>query len=319
MKFQTPSFWYKPWAQLPRWVHVLSPLGKLYGLAGKIRAYFTTPYQAGSRVICVGNLVAGGSGKTPTALALMQIIKEGGLARNPCFLTRGYGGRLKGPVFVSDHGYQDVGDESLLLSRVAPVIVAKDRVSGAQLAVRSGHDLIVMDDGFQNPALHKDTSFVVVDGKTGFGNGYLIPLGPLRENINDGLSRAQAIIKIGGETSLHTAKPVIQAHIEAACDLPRGSKVYGFCGLGQPEKFRQSLLDYGYELAGFKIFADHHPYTRTDLQNLHAAAFEQQAHLITTAKDLCRIDVPENIHVLRIQLIFDQPEQLLAYLQGTPA
>lgn len=315
MTFKTPSFWYHPWDKLPQWVHALSPLGNLYGYAGSLRARFTKPYKAAIPVICIGNLVAGGSGKTPTALALMSLIKEQGLAQNPCFLTRGYGGRLEGPVFVSSQKYEDVGDESLLLSRVAPVIVAKDRRKGAALAARSGHDLIVMDDGFQNPSLYKDISFVVVDGKTGFGNGYLIPFGPLRERVSDGLARARAIIKIGGETSLHTATPIINAHIEATCDLPKGTKVFGFCGLGQPEKFRQSLLEQGYEVMGFKIFADHHPYSDADIKNMHAEAFQHKAHLITTEKDLCRMAVTENIHVLKIKLIFDQPDELLTHLQ----
>jgi tetraacyldisaccharide 4'-kinase len=267
-------------------------------------------------VICIGNLVAGGSGKTPTALALMALIREQGLAQNPCFLTRGYGGRLEGPVFVSSQSYEEVGDESLLLARVAPVIVAKERTKGAALAARSGHDLIVMDDGFQNPALHKDASFVVVDGRTGFGNGYLIPFGPLRECVSDGLARANAIIKIGGETSLHTAKTVMNAHIEAQSDLPPGTKVFAFCGLGQPEKFRQSLLEQGYEIAGFKSFADHHPYTVAEVKNLHAEAFQHKAHLITTEKDVCRLPSAENIHVLRIRLVFDHPEEIISQLQG---
>ncbi len=316
MSFKTPSFWYSSWDKLPRWVHTLSPLGNLYGYAGVLRARFTKPYKAGIPVICIGNLVAGGSGKTPTALALMRLIKEQGLAQKPCFLTRGYGGRLEGPVFVSSQKYDEVGDESLLLSRVAPVIVAKDRTKGAALAARCGHDLIVMDDGYQNPGLYKDISFVVVDGKTGFGNGYLIPFGPLREKVPAGLARAQAVIKIGGETSLHTATPVINAHIEAACDLPRGSKVFGFCGLGQPEKFRQSLLDQGYEVAGFKIFADHHPYSEVDIKNLHAEAFRHKAHLMTTEKDLCRLPAHENIHVSRITLVFDNPDEMLRHLKA---
>lgn len=319
MTFKTPAFWYQPWDKLPPLVHTLAPIGNLYGYAGRLRARFTKPYKARIPVICIGNIVAGGSGKTPTALALMGLIKERGLAKNPCFLTRGYGGRLEGPVFVSQQKYEEVGDESLLLARVAPVIVAKDRQKGAWLAETSGHDLIVMDDGFQNPSLHKDFNFVVVDGRTGFGNGYLIPFGPLREKIADGLARATAIIKIGGDTSLHTATPVINARIEVLSDLPPGTKVFGFCGLGQPEKFRQSLIDAGLDVAGFKTFADHHPYMAAEIKTLHAEAFAHKAHLVTTEKDLCRLPSAENIHTLKIKLVFDKPDDVLALLKVTQA
>lgn len=314
MIFKTPSFWYQPWDKVSSLVRILAPLGNVYGYAGKWRMRAIKPYKARIPVICIGNIVAGGSGKTPTALALMDLIKTRGLAQNPCFLTKGYGGRLKGPVYVSQQSYEDVGDESLLLARMAPVIVAKDRKQGAQLAEKSGHDMIVMDDGFQNPALHKDVSFVVVDGVTGFGNGYLIPFGPLREKISDGLARAKAIIKIGGNTSLHTAAPVIDAHIESTCDLPPGTKIFGFCGLGQPDKFRQSLIDAGLDVRGFKSFADHHPYTMTDLKNLHAEAFDYKAHLITTEKDLCRLPSAENIHIFKIKLVFDNPQAILEHI-----
>lgn len=319
MTFKTPAFWYRPWDKLPPLVHAIAPLGNLYGYAGKLRARFCKPYKAAMPVICVGNIVAGGSGKTPTALALMTLIKERGLAKNPCFLTKGYGGRLTGPVFVSQQSCEDVGDESLLLARVAPVIVAKDRQKGAWLAEKSGYDMIVMDDGFQNPCLHKDVSFVVVDGKTGFGNGYLIPFGPLRETVSDGLARARAIIKIGGETSLHTATPVINARIDAETDMPPGTKVFGFCGLGQPEKFRQSLIGMGLDVAGFKIFADHHPYTVAEIKNLRAEAFDHKAHLITTEKDLCRLPSVENIHVLKIKLVFEDPADILNHIMAMSA
>lgn len=314
MTFKTPDFWYQPWDKLPPLVHMFAPLGRLYGYAGTLRARFIKPYKARIPVICIGNIVAGGSGKTPTALALMKLIKQYGIAKNPCFLTKGYGGRIEGPVFVSQQPYEDVGDESLLLARVAPVIVAKDRQKGAWLAETSGHDLIVMDDGFQNPSLHKDISFVVVDGRTGFGNGYLIPFGPLRESVANGLARAKAIIKIGGETSLHTATAVLHARIDAACDLAPGTKVFGFCGLGQPEKFRQSLIDAGLDVAGFKIFSDHHPYTTAETKDLHAAAFQHKAHLITTEKDLCRLPSAENIHILKIKLVFENPDEVLAHI-----
>lgn len=314
MNFKTPSFWYQPWEKLPQIIHVLSPLGRIYGAVTKWRIAYAKPVKVSVPVICVGNLVAGGSGKTPTALALMTLLKQSGITKNPCFLTRGYGGQMIGPLFVSDHGYVDVGDEALLLSRMAPTIVSQERVPGARLAAQSGHDLIIMDDGFQNPSLHKDKGLLVVDGRTLFGNNYLIPIGPLREEIAEGMKRTDAVVKIGGDTSLHTNKPVINAQIEASSDLSPGSRVFGFCGLGQPEKFKQTLIDMGFDVAGFKSFADHHPYTDTEIKSLHAQAFEHKAHLITTEKDLCRLPSLENIHIVKIKLAFDDPKKLVALM-----
>lgn len=315
MKFKTPAFWYQPWEQQSALVRFLAPAGKLYGFTTQMRLKFGKPVNVGIPVICVGNLVAGGSGKTPTALALLALLKESGLTKNPCFLTRGYGGMLTGPVFVSQHKFNDVGDESLLLARAAPTIVAKNRINGALLAIASGHDMIIMDDGFQNPSLHKDASFIVVDGRTGFGNGYMLPFGPLREPVSSGLSRARGIIKIGGDTSLPINKPVISARLEATSDLTSGTRVFGFCGLGQPEKFRQTLLDMGMDVAGFEGFADHHPYTHAELQTLHAKATAHKAHLVTTEKDLCRLPSAENIHIVKIKLVFDDAEKLLSLVR----
>lgn len=315
MRFKTPAFWYQPPEQLPAFIRFLAPIGKLYGSATQIRLESTTPTTVSIPVICIGNLVAGGSGKTPTALAIMSLLKDFGIAKNPCFLTRGYGGTYTGPAFVSSHTFKQVGDEALLLARAAPTIVSQNRVAGANLAASSGHDMIIMDDGFQNPSLHKDASFIVVDGRTGFGNGYMIPIGPLREPVSEGLTRAQAIIKIGGNTELNVDKPVINARQDATCDLPRGTRVFGFCGLGQPEKFRQTLLDLDMDVAGFESFPDHHPYSHAEVQTLHAKAFENKAHLVTTEKDLCRLPSSENIHIVKIKLVFEDTDKLLSLLK----
>lgn len=312
---KTPSFWYQPRSQLSPLLHFIAPLGNIYAFAGRLRTYLTKPLDIGVPVICVGNLVAGGSGKTPTTLALLTLVKEAGLSKNPCFLTRGYGGSLTGPVFVSRHSFHDVGDEALLLARVAPTIVAKDRRAGARLAALSGHDLIVMDDGYQNPSLHKKVSLVVVDGRTGFGNGYMIPFGPLREPVTSGLARANAVIKIGEGVSPSVSKPVISAHLDIISDIKPGTRVLGFCGLGQPEKFRQTLLDLGIDLAGFESFPDHHPYSHEELQRLHEQAFEKRAQLVTTEKDFLRLPPTENISIVRIKLVFDDPKTLLSLIK----
>lgn len=315
VKLKTPAFWYQPWDQTSKLLRFLAPLGNIYGWVTRMRITLTKPVAVGIPVICVGNLVAGGSGKTPTALALLSLLKNSGIAKNPCFLTRGYGGTLTGPVFVSQHSFHDVGDESLLLSKAAPTIVARHRVAGARLAESSGYDMIIMDDGYQNPSLHKNVSFVVVDGRTGFGNGYMIPFGPLREKISEGLARATALVKIGDGPSIHTGKPVMNAYLAPTSDLAAGERVYGFCGLGIPEKFKQTLVELGFDVAGFEIFPDHHPYSHEELQNLHAKAFEKKAKLITTEKDFCRLPSSENIHLVKIKLVFDDPEKILLLVQ----
>lgn len=315
--FRTPSFWYMPADKLDPAIHILSPLGHIYGAVTKWRIDHAKPTKVPVPVICVGNLVAGGSGKTPTALALVSLLKEAGVAQNPCFLTRGYGGRMIGPLFVSGHSYTDVGDEALLLSRVAPTVVSQERVPGAQLAASAGHDLIIMDDGFQNPFLYKDKGLIVVDGQTLFGNNYLIPFGPLREEVTEGMKRAAAVIKVGGDTELHVDKPVINAKLEAMSDLEKGTRVYGFCGLGQPDKFKKTLVDMGYDIAGFQVFSDHHPYQDYELKALHDKAFEHKAHLITTEKDLCRLSSAENIHVVKVALKFEEPQKLVELLTVT--
>lgn len=315
MNIKTPTFWYVPWERTPHWLRFVAPIGHIYGWVTALRLRFITPVNVGIPVICVGNLVAGGSGKTPTALSLLSLIKSSGIAKNPCFLTRGYGGSLEGPVFVSQHSYKDVGDEALLLAQVAPTIVAHDRVAGARTAVAGGHDMIIMDDGFQNPSLHKDISFIVVDGQAGFGNGFLIPCGPLREPIVKGLKRAQALIKIGDGPFIHTSKTVIDSHFEITAPLTTGERVYGFCGLGQPEKFRKTLLNLGVELAGFESFPDHHPYSHADIQTLHAKAFEHKARLVTTEKDLCRLPSAENILIVKVKLVFAEPEKILSLIR----
>src|SRR5712675_2587110 len=187
-----PSFW---WRAPGPMAGLLAPLGALYGVIAAQRLM-----QAGRRVrvpvVCIGNLTVGGAGKTPTAIAVARLLQAAGA--RPIFLTRGYGGRLAGPVAVAPtHGAADVGDEPLLLARVAPTIVARDRAAGARAAEAAGAELIVMDDGFQNPALAKDLSLIVVDGRRGLGNGKVFPAGPLRAPLRPQIARAQALLVVG--------------------------------------------------------------------------------------------------------------------------
>lgn len=301
---RAPDFWDRSDALSRLGVAALSPLGTLYAAAVRYKARHTTPYRVRVPVICVGNISSGGTGKTPIAIAVADAVIARG--RNPFFLTRGYGGKLKGPVVVTrSHKAADVGDEPLLLSRKAATVVARDRAAGADLAVERGADVIIMDDGHQNFTLEKDLSLVVVDGPTGFGNGHVLPAGPLREPIAEGLARANAVIIAGdGNPPLPAFQgTVLRAHIgPAATESWRGLRVLAFAGIGRPEKFFRSLTELGVDLVENRSFSDHHVYTSGELENLKAAARSAKAKLVTTEKDLVRLSEAdrEDIAVLPV-------------------
>ncbi len=292
---RAPDFWDRSdvLSRLAR--GVLSPLAALYGETVRYKAGRARPYRVRVPVICVGNISAGGTGKTPIAIAIADAVIARG--RNPFFLTRGYGGTLKGPVVVSrSHRARDVGDEPLLLSRKAATVVARNRAAGAELAAERGADVIIMDDGHQNFSLAKDLSLIVVDGARGFGNGLVLPAGPLREPVPHGLARADAvIISGGGNPSLPAFEGlVLRAHIgPAPAPSWRGQRVLAFAGIGQPEKFFASLTDLGAEIVETASFTDHHFYTGKELGALKAKARAAKARLVTTEKDFVRLSEAE--------------------------
>jgi tetraacyldisaccharide 4'-kinase len=249
-------------------------------------------------VLCIGNLTLGGSGKTPAAIALARILQQAG--DRPVFLTRGYGGQLAGPVLVtSTHTAAAVGDEPLLLARVAPTIVARDRVAGAAAAAAAGASIIVMDDGLQNPSLKKTMSIVVIDGPRGVGNGHVFPAGPLRAPLATQLACAQALLVVG-EAGAST-----RAVLEAWRGLPlaagrlvpdpaavaalAGRRVLAFAGIGDPEKFYATLRAAGITIAQTRSFADHHVFTAADAAELIARADAARLTLVTTEKDHARM------------------------------
>jgi tetraacyldisaccharide 4'-kinase len=301
---------------------LLAPLGLLYGASVDFKARHARPRRVRARVICVGNLTAGGSGKTPVALAIGAQLKA--QKRNVYFLTRGYGGREMGPVLVSGrHRAADVGDEALLLARCAPTILARDRAQGAALAVEQGAEVIVMDDGHQNFTLAKDLSLVVVDGETGFGNGLMIPAGPLRESVRKGLARADAVIVMGdGDPDLQSfAGPVLRARLAAEGDTFRGRPVFAFAGIGRPEKFLATLRAAGAQVTGCRFFTDHHPFREGEIDALRQEA--GGAQLVTTEKDFARLAAKDraDIAVLPVHAEFEDPaslDRLLARLLDTP-
>ncbi|HXS06645.1 MAG TPA: tetraacyldisaccharide 4'-kinase [Rhizomicrobium sp.] len=297
---------------------LLAPLGALYGASVAWKAQHARPYRAKARVLCVGNLTAGGSGKTPVAIAIGAHLKAKG--RRVFFLTRGYGGSLAGPLQVqAGHKAADVGDEALLLAQTAPTVVARDRAAGATLAEKSGAEIIVMDDGHQNFSLAKDLSLVVVDGETGFGNGRMIPAGPLREPVRQGLARADLVVIMnGGDPDLMDYDGSrLRARLATIDADLKGRRVFAFAGIGRPEKFVASLKHAGAIVTGTQFFADHHPFTSEEIASLKARAGD--ALPITTAKDFVRLSKSErgDIAVLSVQARFDDNaalDRLLARL-----
>ncbi|MCK1542809.1 tetraacyldisaccharide 4'-kinase [Bradyrhizobium sp. 179] len=313
-----PAFWYRP--RSPQ-SHVLSPLGALYG-AATARRMARQGFDAGIPVICVGNYHVGGAGKTPTVLALTKLLRE--LGETPVVLSRGYGGRLKGPIMVdcARHTASDVGDEPLMLAREVPVAVARDRLEGVALAKSQGATMILMDDGFQNPRLHKDASLIVIDSERGLGNGKVFPAGPLRAPLQAQLARTDALVLIGdGRAANDVAaelakrdKPELRARLKPhAASLAQllGKRVFAFAGIGDPERFFRGLRASGIDVARTRRFDDHHMFSDDELAALAVQARREQLTLVTTEKDLARLrgreGVPEGIVAFAVQLEFDDP------------
>lgn len=309
-----PKFWRRAPGETVWQATLLQPAACAWGIAGRLRRRWTAPVRIEAPVLCVGNLVMGGAGKTPAAIAFARAALARKLA--PCFLTRGYGGRLAGPVLVDParHDAGDVGDEAMLLAEIAPTWVSRDRAAGGRAAVAAGADLVVMDDGFQNPRLRKDQSAVVIDSIYRCGNGRVFPAGPLREPVQDGLSRADWLVVVGDEYDaavqiVQDAWPfpddlILRARIGPAdaLDLPRGRRIAGFAGIGRPEKFFRTLQEAGLEIAWTRGFPDHHVYSAGDLADLRKAATEAGAQLATTAKDHVRLPPPAREEILRIDV-----------------
>jgi tetraacyldisaccharide 4'-kinase len=292
---RAPRFW---WEKPGAMAALLSLFGSIYG-AIAARRLEQSGTRAGIPVICVGNPTVGGAGKTPTAMVIARLLIDAG--ELPYFLARGYGGRLAGPVIVeAAHTAVQVGDEPLLLARVAPTVVAANRAAGAELARQKGASVIVMDDGFQNPSLAKDLSILVIDGARGIGNGRVLPAGPLRAPLAPQLDRADALLIVGDVTgaaplaaAARTRKlPLFHGKLEpdrAALDALAGSKVLAFAGIGDPEKFFATIAAAGIDAPVRRAFPDHHRYSAKEARALIEKAKRRKLSLLMTEKDAARI------------------------------
>jgi tetraacyldisaccharide 4'-kinase len=317
-----PAFWWRAGTG-----GLIAPLATLYGVVAGLRMQ-ARGRQAGLPVICLGNLTVGGAGKTPAALAVAQFLHAA--HERPFFLSRGYGGRLTGPVRVNPtlHRAADVGDEPILLARLAPTVVARDRVAGAAFARSAGASVIVMDDGFQNPSLAKDLSLILVDGRRGIGNGRVVPAGPLRAPLELQLDRAQALIVVGPpdgaacvieRTERHRI-PLFHARLEpdrAVVNAIGQRKVLAFAGIADPEKFFATLNSAGIQIANRASFPDHHRFSAADALDLLAQAQANNLMLLTTEKDLARLtgepelqQLATHTSALPVRLVIEDQDRL---------
>jgi tetraacyldisaccharide 4'-kinase len=291
-----PAFWHRPASWQSR---LLFPIGTLYG-AITARRMGLSGTRVDIPVICVGNYHVGGAGKTPTVLALVDVLRA--LGEKPCVVSRGYGGRLHGPVEVDAqcHGAADVGDEPLMMAAKVAVVVARDRVAGARLAQAKGASVVLLDDGFQNPFLAKDASLIVVDSHRALGNGRVFPAGPLRAPLAQQVARTDALVVVGDGNAANAVatviatrgKPVLRARLvpnEHVRSALQGQRVFAFAGIGDPDRFFGTLRASGIDVVREAVFPDHHPFRPREIAALVSDAARDGLTLVTTEKDIVRL------------------------------
>lgn len=327
---RTPDFWYAKPGQVSA---SLSPIAGLYDLASRAFRGLRHPARLPAFVVCVGNAVAGGAGKTPTALALASLIRERRLApaeepaSRVAFLTRGYGGRGPRPLRVEPdrHTADTVGDEALLLARAEPTwVCGSDRAAGGRAAIAEGARVLIMDDGFQNRSLARDLEILVIDGATGFGNGHVIPAGPLRETAGAALARADAVVLIGEDsTGIHArlprGLPVYVATVAPSAETVsrfEGQRVLALAGIARPAKFFATLGAMGCEVVEARGFADHHRFTPDEIMRACEDAAAYEAIPVTTEKDHVRLppEAQPMITPIPVSLTFADPDGLAGLL-----
>lgn len=314
---QPPRFWNRPHSLA---TICLVPLSWAYGAATAWRLKRGARLRMDVPVICVGNINLGGTGKTPTVIDLMMRLTA--MGKNPCVVSRGYGGTMQGPVMVTPaHTADDVGDEPVLLSGFGPVCVSRDRAVGARMAIANGADVIVLDDGLQNPALAYDLTITVVDRRVGFGNGRVFPAGPLRERVSVGLARTDIVLAIGAVGDVDTGDVPLMTGIleplQTGMDWD-GLHAYAFAGIGRPEKFFNTLKGLGAKVIETREFGDHQKIPEAMLKRLDADAWAKGAQLVTTEKDAARLPKAwqQKVLTLPVRLAIDDDAVLVARLKA---
>lgn len=295
-----------------------TPFAWLYAAITARRIRRTAPQDVTAHVVCIGNLTAGGTGKSPVVTYVRDYLQSH-IGWRTASLSRGYGGQLKGPVQVDcdHHSAEAVGDEPLMLATSGESWIGADRAAAGRAMSEAGVEAIIMDDGHQNPTLKKDLSIIVVDSHAAFGNGYVIPKGPLREPVEVGLARADAIVLMGSGTepeALETVSiPILRAHLVPKVTAPKGPLI-AFAGIGRPEKFFDSLTELGANLKDTIPFSDHHRFTERDILYLRALAADHRAQLITTEKDYARLSPAHRASVLTlpVEIQFEKPDMFHA-------
>ncbi len=323
-----PSFW---WHKAGCTAALLTPLSAVYG-AIAVRRMAKPGARAGLPVLCVGNFTLGGAGKTPAVMNLAKMLQAAG--ERPCCLSRGYGGSAAGPKLVDAQADRAalVGDEALLLARVAPTIVARDRVAGAQAAGETGASVVIMDDGLQNASLAKDFTFAVVDGTRGIGNACVFPAGPLRAPLDAQIARTDALLIVGEPRNVGEVmaaahhRPIFHGRLvpdPAAVAALKGRNVYAFAGIGDPEKFFETIARAGITVTQRKAFGDHHRFTAEDAASLIMQAEHDGLDLLTTEKDRVRMAgepalaaLEQRVRVLPVTLVVDEADELRALVLG---
>lgn len=328
---EAPPFWY----QEPGWnARLFAPAAWLYGSVARWRMDNAKPATVAAPVLCIGNVTVGGTGKTPTALAMAKAALSKGY--KPGFVTRGYGGSHIRPhlVDIERDTARSVGDEPMLLARAAPTVVSAQRAKSAQLLLDKGVDFIIMDDGFQSRTLHIDYALICVDARRGIGNGYVMPSGPLRAPLLDQMRLADAVLRIGEGTrgdrvvraASRAAKPVMSAWLKPANVREiSGQKVMAYTGIGDPQKFYDTLSTFGCWLSATQSFGDHHMFSEADAKNLITRADSEKLTLVTTEKDFARLshetgplaELKKRSHVLPVTLEFEVKTDPAAIIEKT--
>ena len=323
MIIKTPKFWFKNKNEINPILYTLKPFSKIWEVVTKLRLVNGLWEKMPIPVVCIGNITVGGSGKTPVTMALQLLLKDMGI--RACVVSRGYGGKNKYPHYVTKNDtFCKVGDEPIILSKNGAVIVSKVKKNGILKAYKDGFDMVLLDDGYQNSKINKDLSLVVVDSEVLFGNEFIFPLGPLREPIRSGLSRADAIVLVGNNHKINASKidslrtenkiPFLEGCIYRKKESTnnKNKEVLAFSGIAFPDKFFKTLIDMGYKVVKTKVFPDHYPYSLKDMIKLKNYAENYELKLITTEKDIVRIPkrFHEFIEIIQIEFQFKNSNRM---------